>query len=226
MKGITLIQIALLILFSFLGCENTTAPENESVKYPVIFFYAEHSDSYWDRDIKQKVEIENTSGGGVLFADPLPSFEYLKMGDITFTGSDYYSYRPGYLNFIDDNLKEFRITSNFSTLNLEIKTSICKITGTIKLPKTIDALSLSEYNNVALGKSFTISWSGSNADFYSVRYSYNWIDDDDNRQYDGSEEFIKGSSFTIPGSKLIHNGVIHSIGVQPYNGPFPEAGAI
>ena len=85
-------------------------------------------------------------------------------------------------------------------------------------------LTLSEYDNLQLGESFTVSWSGSNAEFYQVSLNYRWVDENDNSHYEYLGEFVSGNSITYPGSNFLHNGEISYISVQPINGPIPEEG--
>lgn len=226
MKRVLLIQISLIIIISFFGCDNTTETDTDVIVSQVLFFYAYHYDSYWNDQTNEIVNVENTTGGGVVFADPIPSFEYYKMGDSTYSGEEYFNYYPGYISFGDfnDNV-DVRLTSNFNPLNIEVKTSLGKLSGSIVLPDTIVSLTLSEYDTLELGNSFTISWSGSNANFYTVYCRYTWIDNDGNWYYEYLNDFVSGTSITYPGSIFSHNGEIEYIGVQPMNGPIPVAGS-
>lgn len=79
----------------------------------------------------------------------------------------YCEYYPRYVSFGSiDGAEVVLITSNFDPVTVAVKTSLSKLTGTISLPDTITYLSLSEYDTLYLGESITISWSGSNADFF------------------------------------------------------------
>lgn len=221
----TLIFFTLLFLgLSLFSCSNSTDPD--VIVSQVLFFYAYHNDFYWDTHIDDVVYVENTTGRGVVFADPTPSFEYYKMGTSTYSGDDFFEYYPGYLSFGDfSDYVDARLISNFNPLNIEVKTSLGKLSGSIALPDTIVSLTLSEYDTLELGQSFTISWSGSNADFYAVYGFYEWIDNDGSRHYEDLNDFVVGNSITYPGSVFLHNGEIRYIRVQPMNGPMPGAGS-
>lgn len=224
MKQTLLFQIALIIITSFWGCDSST--ETETINSQVMFFYAEHRDSYWDGNTNLIIEEEIATGFGIIFSDPIPSFEYYKLGDITYSSEDYYDYFPGYLRFgpLENNTNEM-ITTNLNPLSLEVKTSLGKLTGSIELPNRIDSLILSEYSNLPLGEPFTINWTGSDADFYNVYCSYSWIDDDENWHNTNLNDFVSDDSITYPDSIFIHNGEIAYIRVIPMNGPLPKAGA-
>ena len=117
------------------------------------------------------------------------------------------------------------ITSNFTPLSVEVKTSLGTLNGSINLPDSIESLTLSEYSTLNLGQPFTITWTGSNANFYSVYCDYRWKDNNGNWQSADLNDFVSGNSITYPGSVFIHNGEISYIRVQPMNGPMPGVGA-
>ena len=225
MKYSLSIQILLIIMLIY-GCEESTTTETEESVTQVLFFYAFHADSYWDSSTQEPVMEKNTSGGGVIIADPMPTFEYFKMGEETFSDEDYSHYLPGYIVFGDFSLNNNTlITSNFSPLNVEVKTSLGLVTGSVNLPDVIDLISLSEYDTLALGEPFTINWTGSNADFYNVNCYYRWINNEGNTESADLQEFVTGNSITYPGSEFMHNGEISFVYVQPVNGPLPIEGA-
>ncbi|MDP8237500.1 MAG: hypothetical protein P9X24_00290 [Candidatus Hatepunaea meridiana] len=221
---ILLIIIAGVVFF---GCEDNNSSINGHSASQIMFLYANHSNYYWDNQNNQQVYTENTTVGGVIFSDPLPRFDYLKIGNNTLSGEDFYNYYLGYVAFgsINGVAEEARITSNLDTLNVELKTSLGELTGSIDLPDTITTLTLSEYDTLQTGESFTISWSGSNADFYWVMVSYDWYDE--NGYYWGYylDDYVKDDSITYPDSTFSHNGVIDYISIQPMNGAFPEEGS-
>lgn len=213
----SLIILTIFTIFMLLGCEeSSTESESES---QIMFVYAYHSNSYWDNETDEEVEIENTQAWGVVFADPIPSFDYLKLGNEI---SNWHEYYPGYIAFGED----LRITNNFHPINVEVKTSAGTVKGNISLQDTIDSINLSTYESLDLGESFTISWTGSNADFYLVYCDYEWKDNNGTWHYTDLDTFVTGNSVTYPGTIFIHNGEIDYIRVYPYNGPLPKEGAI
>jgi len=214
MKKLILISILFIV-----GCDNATEPDTKQS----MFVYAQHDNSYYDDDYNS-VYIENTEVFGVIFSDPLVEFTYLKLNETVFSGDDYSEIYPGYTMF-GDNDSTAMITSNFTPLDVEVKTSQGMMNGTISLPDTIMTLGLSETSNLPLSTPFTISWAGSNADFYTVSFSYDYKDENDNWQYEYFDEMTTDNSFTFLGSIFSYNGEINYITVQPSNGTIPKEGA-
>ena len=157
-----LILLTLLIV----GCDNAT----ESDTQQIIFVYAQHDNSYYD-DNWNDVYIENTQADGLIMSDPVPEFTHLILNETVFSGDDYSGIYTGYTMF-GDNDSTAMITSNFTPLDVEVKTSQGMMNGTISLPDSIMTLGLSETSNLPLSTPLTISWAGSNADFYTVSFSY------------------------------------------------------
>ena len=215
MKKLLFISILFIV-----GCDNATEPDTKQI----MFVYAEHFNSYWDDHNNESVYVENTRTWGLVVGDPLVEFTYLKLNETVFSGDDYSSFRQGYTSFgwADSTA---RITSNFTPLDVEVQTSQGKMNGTISLPDTIMTLGLSEISNLPLSTPFTISWAGSNADFYYVFFDYEYKDENDNWQYEYFEEMTSGNSFTFLGSNFSYNGEIYYITVQPINGTIPQEGA-
>ena len=106
-----------------------------------------------------------------------------------------------------------------------MRTSHGQLQGTISYPDTITALTLSEYDTLQIGQSLTVSWPGSEADFYYISLSYSWRDDDSNWRYTYIDTFAAGHSITFPGSIFSYNGEIYWIRVQAMSGPLPAAGS-
>jgi hypothetical protein len=219
MKQALTILLILFISISLYGClgEETTGTDDGPASQ-IMFLYAQHDYYYGD---EQNEEI--TKAWGVVLGDPLPEFNYLKLGETMFNTDEYYKYYPGYLYV---GLQRTIITDNLNPLNVEVKTSHGQMNGTISLPDEIDTLILSEYDNIQFGESFTISWSGSNADFYNIYFDYTWIDENDYWQWEDIEEFVTEDSYTYEGSNLLYDGEIGYIHVQPINGPFPREGSV
>ena len=209
----------------FFGCEGDDPTGSNGDASQIMFVYAEHDDYYWDEEGDSSVYAPNTEIFGVVFGDPLPTFEYFKAGGITFSGSEYSEYEPGYIIFGEETRNEPPpITSNYDPLSIEVKTSFGTTTGTISLPDSISSLTISVEDTLELEEPLTISWSGDNADFYQVWLDYEWEEDGD-WGYTYIDTSVVGNSITFPGSIFTHNGEIWGISVQPINGPLPEAGA-
>jgi len=220
MKKLILLSILLIV-----GCDELLDEANDSASQ-IIFVHAEHAYSYNDYYINETVYEENTDVWGVVISDPMPEFTHLKLNETVFSGDDYSIIYPGHIGFGSfDNDSTARITSNFTPLDVEVKTSQGKVNGTISLPDSIMTLGLSETSNLPLSTPFTISWAGSDADFYSVYFNYDYKDENDDWQYESFEEMTSDNSFTFPGSIFSYNGGIKYIRIQPINGSVPQEGA-
>jgi len=219
MKKLILLSIILII-----GCDkeaNDSATQN-------LWIDAYHDNSYYNDYTNETVYEENTSANCILQGNPIPEFNYIKLNETNFIGDDYATIRPGYLCigcYWPNSDSTVMIQSNFTPLNVEIQTSYGQSNGIISLPDTIMTLGLSETSNLPLSTPFTISWAGSNADFYYVSFDYKYNDENDDWHWDGFEEMTVNNSFTFPGSIFSYNGEIVYIRVQPINGPIPKEGA-
>lgn len=228
MKQILLVAIVSMIGLSFFSCEDDNATNsNGDSASQIMFGYAEHANYYWDDQNDQMVYIENTWVNGYIDGDPMPELEYIKVGDNYYSGDYCSEYYLGYLGFgmYDQTGEPQRITSNFDPLNVEVKTSLGKLNGTINLPDTITTVTFSEYDTLQLGEPLIVSWSGSNADFYDISLEYEWEDDEGYWGWTWIDTFIVGNSITFPGSMFTHSGEIDYFYMEPVNGPFPRAGA-
>lgn len=229
MRPINVMLINMLALLLFFNCSNddnnnpTSSNGNESSQ--IFLVWAEFSDSYWDDVQDEEIYTPNTDLWGVILADELPTFNYYKIGDIQFT--KYYEYFPGYIGFGDEtNVDGYSpIIGNINPLKFEGKTSAGIVSGTISLPDTIKAVSLSNNQEIQLGQSLTISWSGSNANFYEIDADYEWKDTNDNWHWVDLDTIVVGNSITYNGSIFIHNGEMYVDDITPLNGPVPVAGS-
>ncbi|MDP8207778.1 MAG: hypothetical protein P9L92_14010 [Candidatus Electryonea clarkiae] len=226
MKQTLTILLALFAVISFYGCGKDN-PTGNSEKQ-VMFVYANHYSSYLDDQTGERVNEGRTNAWGVVHSVQIPEFESIKLGETVFSGDEWYEFYPGYLyiKYRGDDYSNARITSDYNPLDVEVKTSLGRVKGRISLPDTLTTLTLSEYDTLQLGESFTISWSGSNAEFYEVSYLYSWPDEDGIYNWEDMFEFVTENSITFPGSMFSHDGRIYGVGVQPMNGPLPKGGAV
>lgn len=220
-----LTMIITLLFFISFNCDNATDGDNviDSVSQ-ITFIYA-----VYDNDSltipKQEINyLGSTYVYGVIFGNPIPGFEYIKLGDKSFSGSPYYKYYPGYLMFgMVSGGEEIVITSNLNPLNTELKTSFGTLSNTISLPDSVENLTLNVVDTLPLNQPLTISWNNGSADFYEVILDYSW---NDSMTYDYVyiDTFITDNSITFPGTLFSHNGNIYFNSVTSINGPLPGAG--
>ncbi len=217
------ILLTLIVGIAFFSCDEDDPISSNGDASQILFVHAVHDNYYWDEEGDSIISAPSTNLFGVVFGNPLPTFEYYKAGGITFSGIEYSQYLPGYIIF-GEGITDYPppITSNYDPLTVEIKTSFGTTTGTISIPDSISNMTTSVEDTLELGEPLTISWSGSNADFYEVSLSYDW-QEDDNWGYKYIDTSIVSNSVTFPGSIFTYNGEIY-IRIQPINGPLPEAG--
>lgn len=234
MKITLMFAIILIFVLSFWGCDNNSTNSNgdpvdsiDSVNQ-IVTVWAEYETKHWDQIADTLIDSPAAFVCGFVCANPLPHFEYYKAGENTYSSENSYEYSTGYISFgrFGDCENYEPETINLDPLYIEIKTSFGKINGSIIHPDTVKTLTVSEYDTLHIGESFTISWSGSNADFYSVICFYNWKDEQGKWRSEVLSRFVTGNSVTYPGSIFSHNGDIDYIRVYPTNGPFPQADAI
>jgi len=211
----------LILALLFVGCDDLLTDSDESSQF--IYIYLSNSDEYYDDEDKEWVDGENTSASGWIDSDPYCEFNYLKLDTLSFIGDEYTELTLGYKYFPTNN-KSMRIMSNFNSIDVELKTSLGKVEKRIALPDTIMTLGLSATSNLPLSSPFTISWAGSNADFYSVSLDYSYKDENDNWEYEYLTEYTSDNNYTFSGSIFSYNGDIDYIRVQPINGTMPEVG--
>lgn len=222
MKKTITILLTLIVGITFFCCEeDPTGSNGDDSQF--MFVYANHNNYYWDDNYENRIYVDNTSASCIIHGNPFPDFTYFKLGETKFSGDDYLDIYPGYLS-INGYENDLRITSNLNPLDVEVKTSFGTVIGNISLPDTITTLGLSETSNLPLGSPITVSWSGSNADFYSVTINYEWSQND-NYHSEYLDKFVSGNSVTYDGTIFSYNGVIDYIRVQPMNGPIPEKGS-
>ena len=138
MKKLLLLSIVLIV-----GCQGVLVePDTQQM----MFIYANYANSYYDGYINETVYEENTDVGGFIVSDPIVEFTHLKVNETVFSGDDYSSIQYGYTSFGRYDSTS-RITSNFTPLDVEVKTSQGKMNGTISLPDTIMTLGLSDTSN-------------------------------------------------------------------------------
>lgn len=167
---------------------------------------------------------------GEVFAPTLPTFEYYKVGNKTFSGDDYCCHYPGYLSFGEacrwETFGEYEdqyATTGLDPLTVEVKTSFGNVSASVGLPDTISNLAVSTYN-LGIGQPFTITWAG-DADFYWVSWTYQWDDGYYDWGYVDADTMIVGKALILAGSNFTHDGWLTIESVTPMNGPFPQPGA-
>ena len=154
-------------------------------------------------------------------SDPLPALNPVKVGNQNYSENNEqfeYYYDRGYIWFDTDDIELP------NPLSVEIKTSLGSVSGSEALPDTVTNLTFTTTDTLQLGQSLTISWTGSNADFYSIWGSYQWSDSTD-YHYVNLDTILTATSVTYAGSLFTHDGFIYLGYLQSLNGPFPQSGS-
>jgi hypothetical protein len=221
---ILLSSLAILIASLFLGCykEEDSSSGGDSQN---VLIWADFDSTYQNLQ-GNTIFTPNVEIGGVVMADPLPTLEYWKVGDISFTSSAYWSYGPpGYLAFGnmggDDEPYIPPITTNLNPLTVEVKTSMGTLIGIVSLPTALTGLYSNFNDTLPLNQSLTVSWTDIGADYYGYYLDY-WRSNMDDIEID---DITLNNSVTFNSSYFTADGEVW-INVWPYNGPIPQAGAV
>jgi hypothetical protein len=218
---ILLSSLAILIASLFLGCykeEDSSSGGDLQNLFFVAFF-----DSVYQNQQGNNIFTPNVESGGVIMANPIPTFEYWKVGSVTFSNTDYYHYYPGYLIFGGLGGNDYTyiqpVTTNLNPLTVEVSTSVGTLIGVLSLPPAITNLYSNYQDTLPLSQSLNVYWNG-NADFYQVYFDY-WRSNMDDIEF---QEFTSSTSITFSGSIFTTDGELY-IYIAPVNGPPPEAGS-
>jgi len=160
----------------------------------------------------------SVSAEGFITANPMPGFNYIKLGDSTFTGKDYYYIDFGYLYFGTANA--YGATD---PVTAEISSTAGKTSGTLPFPGYINNVTVSA-DTIATGGSVTVSWT-SNADNVYIDTYCQYYDLQNNYHYVSMDTIVSGQSCTFDLSFVTQNGRFKVASVSSFNGPKPEAGA-
>lgn len=221
MRPINVILINAIAVSLFFNCSNkennnpvsSNGADSESQTLLVV---AEFQQNYWD---EIQGYVPSTEVAGMILGNPLPAFDYCKVGDSTFTD------HRRYLSYIYFEYDHPAISGKMNPLKFEAKTSRGVVNGAISLPDTITSVSLSSNQRIPIGQPLTISWYGSNADFYFINGYYSWTDVNRNTQYVELDTFVVGNSVTYDAAIFTHTGRIRIYNITPFNGPIPVAGS-
>jgi hypothetical protein len=226
MKNITLISLGLIVFFTTLwSCDKEQDNNSQAAMVFVKHYYTGRTGPNWERVYMQNIYVY-----GDITGNPLPKINYLQINDIKLSDSQCFSYLQGNISFRSDNNIWIDSISEpkFSPLTIKINTSYGEIEGSITVPDSIKSLTVDAADTIPLNTPITISWTGSDADYFIVDYYHQWM------EYFSEENFgmfgyskdtiVRGNSVTLEGSRFYNNGDISEIEVTPINGPFPEVG--
>lgn len=225
MKRLSGLILLGLVVIGFYSCELFKEDDeaSQSVMVSITHYYTGRRAPDW-----QRITVPSIYVSGEIYGDPYPELEYFKVCGKKFRDPSNLNPAPGTGYFTTDNrIWEDSIPEpKFDPINVKISTDIGQVSGSITVPDTIVALTVSEHDTIALETPVTISWTGANADFYYVYWEHSWVMEEGYGWYMYSRDtLIQGNSVTLSGSKFTLDGFIEAIEVYPENGPFPEPGS-
>jgi len=225
MKKIILIFILLIISVLLIQCEDSATNSFNSDQS--VLMWIEHNNTY--RSYNESGEYEGMKNGDCIrvnltvHSDPVADLKSVVLnGDIVVNEADSNYNYPGEITFWNNYIDTTEITSGFDKININIETSIGKIEGEVSLPDTIVSVPLPD--TLGLGETLTITWEGSNADYYNARCYYSYPLEENSSSGKSFGGYMRDNSLTIDGSNFTHDGHIR-LYILPINGPFPEEGA-
>ena len=173
-----------------------------------------HVPSIWARTEISGDKIPNVfdiTVAGKIFNDP--GYFYQELG---------YVYFSSYSRIWEDSIPE----PKFNPIDILINTDLGSLEGSITVPDTIETMTISvTADTIPLGTPVTITWTGSNADFYNVYLFHDWMEGEGYWLGYSVDTVVTGNSVTFEGSWFNKDGILSDFAITPMNGPFPESGA-
>lgn len=205
-----LISFCITMLTFLSSCDK----EDESSEKPdqILTVYLEFNDRYYNEEADSMISGPFTMVSGFLSADPVPKMIDLKVNGRLVFDKFFYSY--GLVSFYDETAlfgRGLPIPFSNGLQLVTANTALGEITGKISVPAQISSVSFSPASSMTINQPVTVSWKGSNANFYSVAIFYNGVVD----------TIVKGNTVTFPGKYFKYPGVIDEASIYPVNGPFP-----
>jgi hypothetical protein len=202
--------------------EEQKEADSQAAAVFVQHYYTGRRAPTWER-----IYIPSILVYGDLIGDPLPVIDYVQVANRKFSDPANFYYYEGGVHFTTYN----RIWSDsipepkFAPVTVKIQTDLGEIEGSITVPDTIEMLTISAADTIPLGTSVTISWTGSDADYYYVYFFHNWLEDFGYWLGYSVDTVVTTHSVTFDGSRFLKDGDISEFEVCPVNGPLPVAGA-
>ncbi len=223
MKKIAVILIVSFFAALFISCEKNDV-NTQAAK---IYISYKSKGMRGEGENYQRVYVKNIYLNGSLIGSPLPSMNYFQIGSLKFSDSNYYHFTEGSISFSSENtIWEDQLDEpKFNPLSLKINSSIGEIEGSVTFPDTIKTMSIDAADNISIGTPITISWGGSNADYYVVEYYYQYMEEENAILGYSHDTIITSESVTLDGNQFRKDGEISYFSVYPMNGPLPAAGS-
>jgi len=222
-KNLIKSAIFLILLIVFNSCNNDEGYQTISALIHVKHYYTGRRAPTWERITVPSVEVS-----GSITGNPIPTINHVKIANRIFDSPNCYNFDEGEIRFYsDDRIWIDSIPEpKFSPLSISINTGSGSLEGSIQVPDTIKTLSIPAPDTIPRGTSFSLTWTGSNADFYLVEYYHMWQEDEGYYLGYSRDTFIVGNTLNFIGNLVGKNGDFSEFAVYPVNGPFPGTGAV
>ncbi len=223
MKNPALILMILFVVALFTSCEKN----DENTQAASIYISHRNKGMRVEGDNHQRVYLKNIYLYGSLIGSPLPSMNYVQIGSIKNSDPNTFNYSEGSLYFsTDETIWEDQLDEpKFNPLKIIVSSSIGDIEGSVTIPDTIKTISINAPDQIALGTPFTVSWTGSNADYYVVEYYYQYMEEQYAMLGYSKDTVIASNSVTFAGLNFMKDGELSYFEIYPMNGPLPAAGS-
>lgn len=217
------VLLSIFIISALISCNDENEDKNQS-QSAVVFvehYYAGRRAPSWEVITVPSVAVKADITG-----NPIPSINYVQIGDKQLNDPASFYFKQGSIHFSSDRIWMDSIPEpKFDPLFVKINSSYGEFSGSISIPDTIHSITVDAADSIALGTPITISWTGSNADYYEVQYYHNWMEMEGYWLGYSRDTIVTSMSVTLSGSKFLKDGDISEIEIYPFNGPKPEAGA-
>lgn len=226
MKKVFIVMCILLCVpFFFWNCDN-----EEDMDYLSVLFRIHHYNSGRRAPDWNVIHVPSIWANAEIQGNRIPHVNHVDIAGKPFSDSENFYLEFGYVYFSsytriwEDSIPE----PKFNPVNVTIQTDLGELKGSITVPDTLSSLSVNAPDSIDYSTPVTISWSGSNADFYHVSFFHDWM------YYIGDgivwlgysiDTVVTGSSATFNRSEFAMDGIISDFSVIPVNGPFPEYGS-
>ena len=217
MKKLTFTFATLIFTSLFLSCEKNY----DDTLVASIVLQNQYYDYQEIDGVEQLVKYQNITCEATLSGNPFPTIEYLQIENKkSFEPSDSYTYFSTisyWCNYGEDEFEK-PITDS---LHIILKSSTGKLEGYINIPDTLETIIVDVPDQIPVGTSITVSWNESKADFYQVRYIYNFNTSDQSHYEEIGDTIVTGNSVLFEGSRFSYDGIIAGFEVTPVSGPIP-----
>ena len=204
-----ILSIYFIILLTVSCSKNSTEPEiiGEPDQFMVINIEPINLESFENEEIIIRSAL---SISGKVVADTLPSIEFVTVNDTTYMVESGLEIGEKTFSIIFD--KE---VSSISNIDIEVKTSIGTMYGSIAKPDSISNISFNPALPIQSNQKLTVMWEKSNPQYYHYMLfsRYNYFD-----------EITKTNKIELPAIQFSSNGTYQLV-IYGVNGPVPQEGA-